>query len=78
MLTEGEAGEHVLEGREQLVVTSVSLEVNLPEVRRTVHRHLHIRTALQNVPSERPHWWPPHHLRPVYIMHVYLSQRENN
>ena len=64
-LTGGEAGEHLLEGDQQLLVSCVCLEVNLTKVGRPVDGHLHVGAALQDVPPEGPHRRPPHHLCPV-------------
>lgn len=62
--TNGETGEHILEGSQQLLIPSIRLKINLPEIRRAINSDLDIGAGLQRVPPEIPHRRPPNHLRP--------------
>ena len=78
ILTNSEGAEHVAQGIGQLLITSVHLQVNLTQIRRSVHANLHkgcvaahllplLAAALlpgQHVLPEGPNRWPPHNLCP--------------
>lgn len=78
--------EHALQGLQELRITIIGLEVNLPQIRRTVHANLHVnprgrlrlRLVLENVLPVRSDWWPPNYLCPASNRTNKSSKKKEN
>lgn len=87
--TNGKAAEHLLKSWRKFNIVGEGFEINLSEIRGTIHADLHIETTMScftftfiivlrrvrghAVLPKRSNWWPSHNLCPVVKDSYFIS-----